>query len=97
MLGAYFFTLTAADTFAGLAIVHGMYVAVVIVRIPVMEDRLGIHAGEQIRNGDLLRASLDAVTACGTGNHVLGMEDIGDSLDCCHLGLIQRLEILHVA
>ena len=97
MLGTHFFTLAAADTFAGLAVVNGMYVAVVIVCIPVMEYGLGIHAGEQIRDGDLLRASLDTVTAGGTGNHMLGMEDVGYGFDCCHLGLIQRLKILHVA
>ena len=90
-------TLTAADTFAGLAVVNGMYIAVIIVCVPVVEYGLGVHAGEQVRNGDLLWASLNAVTACGTGDHVLRVENIGHSPDCCHLGLIQRLEILHVA
>lgn len=97
MLRADLFTLATADALARLSVVHGVHLTVIIVCIPVVEHGLCIHAGKQIRYGDVLRTAVHTVAARRTGDHMLGMENIRHSFDRCQLVLIQRLEILHIA
>ena len=62
-----------------------------------MEDFLGIHAGKQIRNGDLFRTPCRTVAAGRTLDQILGLKDLPDSVDCFFLCLRQRREIFHIA
>lgn len=62
-----------------------------------MEDFLGIHAGKQIRNGDLFRTSCRTVAAGRTLDQILGLKALSDFVDRFFLRLRQRPEIFHIA
>ena len=49
---------------------------VVIVRVPVVVELLGVHRGEQVGDGDVLRAAVRAVAAGGARDEVLAAEDL---------------------
>ena len=71
MLRADLFTFAALDTVRCLPVIYSMYIVVVKARAPSLEKFLHIHAGEQIRNGNLFWASGRTVSAGGTGNQML--------------------------
>ena len=61
-----------------------------------MEDFLGIHAGKQIRNGDLFRTSCRTVAAGRTLDQILRLKALSDFVDRFFLRLRQRPEIFHM-
>ena len=97
MLGADVFTLAALEAVGGFCGVLGVDVVVVIVAVPVVELLFCVHAGEQVGNGNALRADLGAVAAAGAGNQTLSPENRADSGNGHPLFLVQRLKILHKA
>ena len=62
-----------------------------------MIDLFGVHAGKEIRDGDVFRAAVDAVSAGCTWNQIFAVDDIADFLYCCMLFLCQRFEVFHEA
>ena len=88
MLRADLLAFSTADAVTGLAVVYGMYIIIVVIGIPVMEYGLRIQAGEQIRDGNVLRAAINTVTACRTRDHMLGVEDVRYRFYRVHLRLI---------
>ena len=67
MLGTNAFAGTAFQTILGSGTFLGADVVVVIFRVPVVKDPLGIQQSEQIGNSDALGADLGAVAAGGAG------------------------------
>ena len=90
------FASAAADAVGCLSFVLGMYLMVVVVGVPVMVDIFGVHAGEQIRNGNMLRTTGNAITACRAGNHFHGVQYPAHVADRLQFLFIQRAELLHV-
>ena len=68
MLGADSLALTAAYAIRRLSVSFCIYLAVIIIRVPIVVYLLGVHTGEQIRDRDMLRASVRAVAAGGAWN-----------------------------
>ena len=73
MLGTDLFAFAAFETVGRSAAGHGMDDAVVIVRVPVVIELLGVHNGEQVGDGDVLRTAVGAVAAGGAGDEVLAV------------------------
>ena len=84
----------AAET-VGRAAARAGVDAVIIVGVPVVQDLLAVHRGEQIRNGDLLRTAVRAVAAGRAGDEIHAVEDLLHLMDGIHLVLVQRAEIAH--
>lgn len=68
MLGTSLLAFSALDAVGCLAALGGMYIIIVVVRIPVVVKLLGVHYRKQIRDGNVFRASVGAVTAGGSEN-----------------------------
>ena len=71
MLRTGFLALAAFETVRGFSSRPGIDHIVIVILVPVVKDFLGIHAGKEVRDGDLLRASCRAVATGGAGNNVL--------------------------
>ena len=67
VLGTDLFAFAAFETVGRFAAGRGMDDAVVIVRVPVVVELLGVHDGEQGGDGDVLRTAVGAVAAGGAG------------------------------
>jgi len=63
---------------------------IVAVRVPVVVNLLGVHNGEQIRNGDVLGTAIRAVAAGRTGDEVLAAENLLHVPDGCQLRFLKR-------
>lgn len=96
VLGADCLAPAAADAVARFASVQGG-AFVVGFAVPVLVDLLGVIAGKQCRNIDLLGAARRAVAAGGAGNAVLAVHDGAHLHNGGLLGLGQGLEILQKA
>lgn len=66
MLRTNLLTFSAFDTVRCLAIRSCMNHIVIVICVPVMADLLRIHRRKQIRNGDMFRTAICAITAGGT-------------------------------
>ena len=97
MLRTCLLAFSTLHTVGCFSVVYGMHVVVVIICIPVMIDLFGVHAGKELRDGDVFRAAVDAVSAGCTWNQVFAVDDISDFLYCCMLFLCQRFEVFHEA
>ncbi len=94
MLGAGGLTPAAADAVAGFAAVQGISL-VISLAVPVFVDLLGVVAGEEGRDIDLLGAARRAVPAGGAGDVVLAAHDGPHLLNGGPLRLGEGLEVLH--
>ena len=80
------FQMRGADAFAGAAFQAvlcpgaflGADVIVVVFRVPVVPDPLGVQQGEEVGDGNALGADLGAVAAGGAGDGAQGMENGAD-------------------
>ena len=94
MLRARLFALAALETFARLAAVLGVNV-VIQVGATVLEHALGIEAGKETGDGDVLRTAVDAIAASGAWNQTERVENRTHSINRLALGSGERLEIAH--
>lgn len=63
MLWADLLAFAAFDAVRSFPAWRGMYHIVVVIGVPVVVKLLGVHGGEQIRDGDVFRTAISAVTA----------------------------------
>ncbi len=63
MLWADLLAFAAFDAVRSFPAWRGMYRIVVVIGVPVVVKLLGVHGGEQIRDGDVFRTAISAVTA----------------------------------
>lgn len=95
MLRADLLTLAALEAAGRPAPRRGVDGIVVIIRVPVVVEALGVHGREQVGDGDVLRAAVRAVAAGRAGDEVLAAED---PLHLLHRGQLlgaERAEVLH--
>ena len=77
MLGADALALAAADAVRGAGAGPGVDILIVVVRVPVVVGVLRVHDGEQVGDGDMLRAAVGAVAAGRAGDQILLAETVG--------------------
>ena len=97
MLGADALALAAADAVRGAGAGPGVDILIVVVRVPVVVGVLRVHDGEQVGDGDMLRAAVGAVAAGRAGDQILLAEDLHHLGNGGTLGIVQRRKVLHVA
>ena len=76
MLRTDLLTLTASNAVRCLPIIYGVYIVVIIIRIPVIKDLLCIQACKQVGNGYLFRTAIRTIAAGRARNHILGLENL---------------------
>ena len=94
MLRADVLAFAALDAVGRLAPVHGVDV-IVVTGVPVAVELPGVHRGEQVGNGDVLRAAVRAVAAGGAGDEMLAAENGLHARDGGELGIVERPEVCH--
>ena len=77
------FAFAAFQTGGRLSSGRGVDGAVIIICVPVVITLLGVHNGEQIRNGDVLGTAIRAVAAGRTRDEVLAAENLLHVPDGC--------------
>lgn len=97
MLGADLLASAAADAVRCAGAGAGVDILVIIIGVPVVVDVLGVHDGEQVGDGDLLRAAVYTVAAGCAGDQVLLAEDLHHLGNGRALGFVQRLKVPHKA
>lgn len=97
MLGADLLASAAADAVRCAGAGAGVDILVIIIGVPVVVDVLGVHDGEQVGDGDLLRAAVYTIAAGCAGDQVLLAEDLHHLGNGRALGVVQRLKIPHKA
>lgn len=97
MLRADALALAAADAVRCHRAWLGVDLVVIVVGVPVVMGALRIQHGEQVGDGDMLRAARGAVAAGRAGDQVLFVENFLHLVHGGHLGVVQRLKVLHVA
>ena len=55
---------------------RGVDDVIIVVRVPAVVDLLGVHGGEEVGDGDVLRTAVRAVAADGAGDEILAVEDL---------------------
>ena len=95
VLRAGFFALAALDAIRGPAPRRGMHHIVVIIRVPIVINLLGVHHGKQIGDSNVPGAAVGAVAAGRAGDQVLALENLLHLFHRSQLGFVQRPEILH--
>ena len=95
MLRADPFAFAAADAVGGPAAVLGVDLAIIVVRVPVAVDLLGVHHREEVGDRDVLRAAGRAVAAGRAGDEALTAEDLLHPFDRGKLRLVERLKVAH--
>ena len=90
MLGTDRFAFAAFQTVGRLSSGRGVDGAVIIICVPVVIKMLGVHNGEQIRNGDVLGTAIRAAAAGRTEDEVLAAENLLHVPDGCQLRFLKR-------
>lgn len=90
--GAGLFTLAALEAVGGPAARCRVNHIVIIVRVPVVVELLGVHGGEEIRDGDVFGAAVSAVPAGGAWDQLLAAEDLLHLLHRRQLCFVQGLK-----
>ena len=62
-----------------------------------MIDLFGVHAGKEIRDGNVFRTAVNTVSAGCTWDQIFAVDDVSDFLNCSMLFLCQRFEVFHEA
>ena len=95
MLGTDFFAFAAYQTVGGLPAGGGVDGVVIIVCVLVVVELLGVHDGEQVRDGDVLGTAVRAAAAGCAGDEVLAAENFLHLLNSGKFRFVQRLKIRH--
>lgn len=81
MLRTYLLAFAAIHAVGSFSPRRGEDYVVVIIRVPVVVETLRVHPGEEIRDRNVFRASVSAVTAGCAGDQVLAAEYVPHLLD----------------